>query len=502
LGVKAAFAGSCRSTKSNLIPAKAVMNSLEDQARAEAIERLSQFRRSFYQSLERRADALFELAEAVLCADGPVSSLVALSLCPEFRRGHGGLYDALAAGRIAAEPLQDALIATLPQGTPLLFAVDVTPYPRPDAECSAGRGHCYAACRCDGTRKTIPGWSYSWVVGVWWGTSSWTAPVDVCRLAPDDDLVAVTATQIRALVGRLAAAGRCGTPWQPVPMAILDCGYPAPALADALAGVGVQLLVRLGDEGRRVFYADPPPRQSGQLGRPARHGARFKLADPATWPAPDQVHVVEDSGRYGRVEVRAWSGLHQRLQTRGHFTGRQRPAVVAGTVIRVSVERLPDGRAPHKTLWLWWSGPPGLLPDLDVVWRAYLRRFDAEHAFRFAKGTLGWTAARVRTPEQADRWTWLIVAAYTQLRLAVPLARDLRHPWERPPDPARPLSPHRVRRGFRHIRHQLGLPARGPKPARPGPGRPKGRCSGPARRYPVAKQADKADHLTKSKDPR
>jgi hypothetical protein len=58
---------------------------------------------------------------------------------------------------------------------------------------------------------------------------------------------------------------------------------------------------------------------------------------------------------------------------------------------------------------LWWSGPPDLLADLDVVWRAYLRRFDAEHAFRFAKGTLGWTTARVRTPEQADRWTWLVL---------------------------------------------------------------------------------------------
>jgi hypothetical protein len=148
--------------------------------------------------------------------------------------------------------------------------------------------------------------------------------------------------------------------------------------------------------------------------------------------------------------------------------------------------------------------PPPVQTKLAMTGPAELVTCDQtiEHAFRFAKGTLGWTAARVRTPEQADRWTWLIVAAYTQLRLAVPLARDLRHPWERPPDPARPLSPHRVRRGFRHIRHQLGLPARGPKPARPGPGRPKGRCSGPARRYPVAKQADKADHLTKSKDPR
>lgn len=467
------------------------MDSLEDHARVEAAAALVAFRRRFYTSLTRRADALFELTEAILCAEGPVTSLVELSLCPVFQRGHGALYDALAAGQIAVEQLQDALVAALRQDAPLLFAVDVTPYPRPDAACSADRAHCYATCRCDGTRKTIPGWNYSWILGVQWGSSSWTAPVDARRLRCDDDLVAVTATQIRALVARLRAAGRCGRSDQPVPMAIMDCGYPAPALADALAGVKVDLLVRLGDEGRRVFYATPPPRQPGQIGRPARHGTRFKLADPNTWPAPDQVHLVEDSGRYGRVEVRAWSGLHQRLQTRGHFTGRPRPEVVSGTVIQVLVERLPDGRVPHKTLWLWWNGPPGTTPDLDVCWRAYLRRFDAEHAFRFAKGTLGWTAARVRTPQQADRWTWLILAAYTQLRLACGLARDLRRPWEAPPNPARPLSPHRVRRGFRHIRDQIGVPARGPKPSRPGPGRPKGSHRGPARRYPVGKHPDK-----------
>jgi hypothetical protein len=96
-----------------------------------------------------------------------------------------------------------------------------------------------------------------------------------------------------------------------------------------------------------------------------------------------------------------------------------------------------------------------------------------EHAFRFAKGTLGWTAARVRTPEQADRWTWLIVAAYTQLRLAVPLARDLRRPWEKPAALGR-LTPARVRRGFWNLRAKTTLPAAAPKPSKPGPGRPPG----------------------------
>ena len=84
------------------------------------------------------------------------------------------------------------------------------------------------------------------------------------------------------------------------------------------------------------------------------------------------------------------------------------------------------------------------------------------------------TCARVRTPTQADIWTWLIIAPYTQLHLDRRPATDLRHPWERPPRPGRALSPVRLRRGFRHVRDQIGSPARGPKPSRPGPGRPKG----------------------------
>jgi hypothetical protein len=42
----------------------------------------SAFREAFYGCLHRRADALFELCDAVLWVDGPVCSLVGLSWRP------------------------------------------------------------------------------------------------------------------------------------------------------------------------------------------------------------------------------------------------------------------------------------------------------------------------------------------------------------------------------------------------------------------------------------
>jgi hypothetical protein len=104
---------------------------------------------------------------------------------------------------------------------------------------------------------------------------------------------------------------------------------------------------------------------------------------------------------------------------------------------------------------------------------SYRRLFEIEHTFRLFKQVLGWTAPKIRSPAAADRWTWLIIACHAQLRLARPLAADLRLPWERPA-PARRLTPARVRRGFRNIRETIPCPASAPKPGKPGPGRPPG----------------------------
>jgi hypothetical protein len=60
----------------------------------------------------RRADALLELGDALLCAQA-VPSLPHLSLEPVHQRGWGSTYAALARGRIDAERLRDLLVSSL-----------------------------------------------------------------------------------------------------------------------------------------------------------------------------------------------------------------------------------------------------------------------------------------------------------------------------------------------------------------------------------------------------
>ncbi len=73
---------------------------LHHEVRREAFAEASRFRGEFYECLTARRDELFELADAVLCADGAVKSPVDLTLPPEHRRGYGAMYGGLNHGRI------------------------------------------------------------------------------------------------------------------------------------------------------------------------------------------------------------------------------------------------------------------------------------------------------------------------------------------------------------------------------------------------------------------
>lgn len=464
------------------------MESLQEQvAGVEAVGGLSWFRRGFYASLLKRPDALFELVDALLTADGPVGSLAGLSLEQAFRRGHGALYGAMARGDVDVVALRGLLAqAWKPADAgPVKVALDVSPWPRPHAETSDERCFCYSPCRCTSTRKAVPGWPYSFAAGLEWGATSWTALLDAVRLTASDDATQVTAGQVARVTAALREAGHLKG--RPAPLFVFDAGYDLTRLSHLLAGLSTdtQILGRV--RSNRVYRADPVQRPRHLGGRPRRHGTEFKLADPATWTAPDEALTATNS-RYGTVTVRAWHRLHQELDRDRGWAGHQGELpVIPGTLILVQADHLP-GRRQAPPMWLWHTAPTGTPFDLDLLWRAYLRRFDIEHTFRLLKQQMGWTAPQFRTPEQGDRWTWLILAAHTQLRLARHLTHNLRHPWERPTPPGRTPTPSRVRRGFDRLTRKIGTPAKRPKPTRPGPGRPQGTTRDPRQRYPVAKK--------------
>jgi hypothetical protein len=118
-----------------MITTKAVMDSLLEHATdVEPLAVLSRFRLDFHACLTARADELSELADAVLCADGPVRTLAGLSLAPEHRRGHGALYDAVNHGRISIGRLRRSLAGLpLPRAADgrLVLAADVSNWLRP-----------------------------------------------------------------------------------------------------------------------------------------------------------------------------------------------------------------------------------------------------------------------------------------------------------------------------------------------------------------------------------
>ena len=437
------------------------------------------FRHGYYRCLTRRADTLFELTEALLCAQGKVTDLAHLSLEPEHHRGYGALYDAMNCGRIDLDALRARIGAVpvakmpVPGGRErIVLAVDVSNWLRPDAACSPERAFCHTYAR-NGQAQMVPGWPYSFVAALEPGATSWTALLDVVRLRPGDDATLVTATQLREVADRLIVTGQQQAS-DPEILVVMDAGYDVTRLAWLLRDLPVILVARTRSD--RVFYAPAGERRGPSMGRPPRHGAKLVLRDPATHPAP-ACATEHELDRYGTVQAVAFERMHPKLESRGGFKDHHGPPpLIEGTVVRLNVEHLPGNRDP-KPLRLWVSKPaPDEGQEMDHWWSMYLRRFDIEHTFRFLKQNLGWTQPHLREPAAADRWTWIVLAAHMLLRLVRPMAVECRLPWQQPTPPAR-LTPARVRATYRRACQDTAHPANPPLASTAGPGRPKGRIN-------------------------
>ena len=262
-----------------------------------------------------RGDELFELVDALLCADGPVTSPVDLTLVAEHRRGHGAMYEALNSGNVDVPRLRQVLAGLpMPRAADgrLVLAVDVSNRLRPDAPTSADRLFCHVYGRSGrSSDQFIPGWPYSFVAALESGRSSWCQLLDAVRLGPEDDVAEVTATQLRRVVTDLIEMGRWHVGDRNI-LIVFDAGYDAPRMAHLLDGLPVEVLGRMRSD--RVMRRPTPSLKEYALaypqgGRPPKHGKEFRFAKPETWGDPDAA-TVQVTDRYGTARAMAWDRIH------------------------------------------------------------------------------------------------------------------------------------------------------------------------------------------------
>jgi hypothetical protein len=372
---------------------------------AGTFDEASRFRGEFYACLIARHDELSELCDSVLCTDGPVKSPAGLTLVPEPRRGRGALYGGLNHGGVDVERLR-----TLPAGLPLprfeggclVLTVDVSPWLRADAPCSADRLFCHVHGRAKTASQFIPGPALllrrrprtaRHLMDIDSGHRFWTLSGSGPRM-----------TRLRSQLPNCAAwSGDSSWP---------ASGRPATRTARSSWMPDTTSLVRPGCCGacpsRWSAGSAPPascgcrnrPRVHGTNGRPPKHGPEFRFAKPETWRGPAIV-TATDTTNYRKAQAQAWDRVHPRLTHRSAWLDHdgQLP-IVEGTLVRLKVEHLSKEReAP--AVWLWSSKTGATPADVDRCWQGFLRRFDLEHIFRCGKQTLGWTTPKLRTPEAA-----------------------------------------------------------------------------------------------------
>jgi hypothetical protein len=130
---------------------------------------IQQFRNAVYQSVLKRADAFFNLLDALTVA-GHVNSPVALSEEAPYERKFSSIFDTLLQGEFDFDQLLRTLYEFQPADTEQIagfeiYGHDTTPNERPEAETLEDRGSLKAQkmIRSD-TGTSIPGWC-GWSTG-------------------------------------------------------------------------------------------------------------------------------------------------------------------------------------------------------------------------------------------------------------------------------------------------------------------------------------------------
>lgn len=238
-----------------------------------------------------------DLVDALTTATS-VTSPVALSESPLFRRGFASVYDVLEEGDLPEEALGEIFQQSQPTTCEAIagyevYAVDCTPNPRPEAETLPERIH----LKSQTEQVAQVGEKFSWLARLVKTGTSWVAPQDVqrARITLTDSQVAVE--QVKRL------DKQSDRPKVVVADSLYGNHY---FLAVFIVVTTVVALVRLRSNLR--LYENPVPKPPKSKGRPRVHGPVFKLTTPSR-PA-DRAVTTTLAGQ--KVRLSAWHNLHLR----------------------------------------------------------------------------------------------------------------------------------------------------------------------------------------------
>ena len=330
-----------------------------------------------------------------------------------------------------------------------LFAIDVTPNPRPYAKKVEDRGYIKHNEVISSGKPVTIGHNYSCVIYLT-GQKTWALPLAIDRVSTSVKETVFGVNQWCEIIkdkNNNFQDKRC--------VGVFDAAYSSAyciaAFNDNQPNDAV-LIARL--RGNRVLQR-PYTGVKNKKGRPAifDHNNTFDLKNENTWGDPIQSSSCSWTTKKGKeqtVHINLWDNLRMS----GHHDAKiqETPLMVARITVRDQSGELVYARAL-------WTVIAGVWPTdwpITHIWDNYHLRFDAEHFFRFGKSHLLLVDHQSSIALNEENWKQFCMISYHQLYHARKLVANIKKKWETKKTLSdEVLSPSRVQRGMAALLKQL-----------------------------------------------
>ena len=407
---------------------------------ASALSKLQTFRQNMYLTVFGGVAVLMDLLDAI-SSNTTASSVVELSLAPQFRRGYGSLYRGIShfvdgcselEGDTKRLQMEKQYLQILKEHMPIppirgwvLLASDVTPMPRPFACTLSDRTVVYAPNPVLSNKPIAVGHQYSHLVILPQRTlgqkSPWVVPLSVRRVGSQQTGTQVASEQLDTLLQKdiLPQGKLC--------VHAGDTAYSSAKFVHQTARhKDVVQIARVRSD--RVFYrAAVLDNAVVEAGHPQWFGEALHLKNDSTWGNFFEKFSVTHTTRSGKtytVQIQTWHNMLMRGKK--EVPMHKHPF----TLVRVLWLKADGTQAFKRAMWLMAVGDRREELTAVEIWKAYAQRYDIEHYFRFGKQRLLMASFQTPEVEHEENWQQLVIMAYAQLYVASSLAHILPRPWE------------------------------------------------------------------------